>query len=366
VGSSFRSAAIVSYRLGGLDGVSVEAAKWAGALDQLGMEVITVAGDGHADYLVEGLGMVASQGVPPTGAVDETALRAALADAEVVVADNICSLPLNPAAGRAVAHALAGRPAVLRHHDLGWQRANLAHFVPDDPCWAHVTINDLSRRQLAQRGIAAATLRNRFDTSSPPGDGEATRRLLGIDPGERLALQPTRAIARKNVALGVALAEAIDARYWLTGPAEEGWGPELAQVLGSARIPVLHRPAPGQDPERAMADAYAACDVVLFPSTWEGFGNPVLEAAIHRRPIVVGAYPVAAELEAFGFHWFGVDDLQRLGEWLEAPDPELLEANASIAARHFSLTDLPDEIETILASLTGRGAVGAGPAGVAP
>ena len=37
---------VVSYRLGGQDGVSVEAAKWAWAFGQLGFDVATIAGSG--------------------------------------------------------------------------------------------------------------------------------------------------------------------------------------------------------------------------------------------------------------------------------------------------------------------------------
>src|SRR5271165_7558460 len=47
--------AVVSYRLGGEDGVSIEAAKWAWAFRQLGFDVTTVAGSGDADLVLSGL-----------------------------------------------------------------------------------------------------------------------------------------------------------------------------------------------------------------------------------------------------------------------------------------------------------------------
>ena len=56
--------AIVSFRLGGSDGVSVEAAKWAGAFGSLGLAVVTVAGSGPADHLLPGLAIGAPS--PPT------------------------------------------------------------------------------------------------------------------------------------------------------------------------------------------------------------------------------------------------------------------------------------------------------------
>ena len=59
-----RRAAILSYRLGMADGVSVTAAQWATALRRLGMHVTTVAGAGRADVLVEGLAIDAVR--PPS------------------------------------------------------------------------------------------------------------------------------------------------------------------------------------------------------------------------------------------------------------------------------------------------------------
>ncbi|HLU58689.1 MAG TPA: glycosyltransferase family 4 protein [Pseudonocardia sp.] len=337
-----KRAAIVSYRLGMADGVSVTAAQWASALQLIGMRVRTVAGDGEPDVTVPGLALDAER--PPS----RHELAAALDDADVVIADNICSLPMNMAAGDAVADYLRGRPAVLRHHDLPWERewyADITAWPPDDPQWRHVTVNELARAQLAERrGIAATTIYHGFSERPRPEARADVRAALGVGDGERLVLQPTRAIPRKNVDVGIAIAERLGATFWLTGPAEDGYAGELERLVRAARVPVRRRLPAGVD----MAAAYAACDAVVLPSSWEGFGLPLIEAALHRRPIVVADFPVAAELRAFGFRWFPVDDPGRLEAWLADPDTTLLDHNEKIAVEHFGIDALARRLERLL------------------
>src|SRR5215211_2448683 len=291
----------------------------------------------------------------PDGAADARRLATALAGADLVVVENICSLPINVHASSAASDALAGlRGAeVVDHHGVPWQRTVLAsgRGLPHElPGALHVVVNDRSRGELAARGITAHTIRNTFDFDAPPGDRDTTRADLGVADDELVVLQPTRAIARKNVPGGVRFAEALagfvpDRRvvYWLTGPAEDGYDRTLVRTMATTPLRVVHgrtaRPA----------DAYATADVVVFPSTWEGFGNPVIESVVARRPLAVHRYPVLDEILT-GLRVFSVEDPAEVAAWLQAPDRALLDANREVAGRDLSLGDLPGRLDTRFAA----------------
>ena len=327
--------------------MSVVAGTWQRTLERLGFRTTTVAGEGPVDRLVPGLAIDAAA-PPSAGEVAD-----ALVGVDLVVVENLLTIPLNLPASRVVAGVLRGRPALVHHHDPPWQRDRFAHVTElpaQDPAWRHVAISRLAAAELAERGIQSDVVYNAIELDDAPGqgDGAALRSRLGVDPRRPLLLHPVRAIERKDVPRALALATAVDGTYWLPGPAEEGYGPTLDAVLADATVPVVRMPFAHDE----RAAAYAAADAVLYPSTWEGFGIPPLEAAVHRRPVVVGDYPVAAELRAVGFRWLPADDAEPLRRALAEPAAlcDDLAHNDALVRRHFSMAGL----EAALADILGR------------
>ncbi|MGE0879667.1 MAG: glycosyltransferase [Acidimicrobiia bacterium] len=336
-------AAFLSFRLGFTDGVSVVAAQWQRAFEELGWRTTTVGGGGIVNHLVPGLAIGA------TTSATRAELDEALDGADLVIVENLLTIPMNLDASAAVADALRGRPALLHHHDPPWQRERFRHVTElpvDDPAWVHVTINQLTEREFRDRGYEALTIYNGFDVDETLGDRAVMRTQLEIGDRDRLLLHPVRAIERKNVPAAIALTEATGSHYWLPGPVEEGYGETLDALLAAARCPVHRFPMIG------APDAYAAADAVLYPSTWEGFGLPPFEAAIHRKPIVVGNYPVADELRPFGFWWLPPDDPEPLREALASPARfvDELEHNYALTRKHFSHEAMRSRIAELVAA----------------
>jgi glycosyltransferase involved in cell wall biosynthesis len=360
-------AVTVSFRLGGDDGVSVEARKWAWALRQLGFETRRVAGaiegaGGRDDVVIPGLAIDPIEaGSSGAGGVEAAVLRRALEPADLVVVENICSLPLNLDAARAVARAArehTGR-VCFRHHDLAWQRRRLAHleveFPPRIDGALHTTVNLRSRRELHARGYAdAVTIHNYFDLDPPPHDRAATRDHLGFGDDDFVLFQPARAIERKNVPGALRFAQQLQGlvpglalRLWISGPAEDGYAPVLERIVERTQIPITIGRAP------TAGDGYAASDLVVFPSTWEGFGNPVVESIAYRRACAAYPYPVLAEIVAAGVRVFSTQQPETVAKFL-AEQPAVRErffnANVNRARVSFSLADLPGAIDETFAS----------------
>ncbi|WP_237481974.1 glycosyltransferase [Lichenibacterium dinghuense] len=103
----------------------------------------------------------------------------------------------------------------------------------------------------------------------------------------------------------------------------------------------------GLAPERVAA-LYAAARVVVYPSVYEGFGFPILDALAHRRPILVRDLPPYDELSAglaqrANIHRYSddADLIRRL-----ADPPAWIEADSAAPARNWD--DAADDLRAAL------------------
>ena len=82
-----------------------------------------------------------------------------------------------------------------------------------------------------------------------------------------------------------------------------------------------------------VADLLAACDVMVFPSRWEGLGSAVVEALMLDTPLVYADLTVLQEVvDASG--------AERLATPVDASRPELLAAAVVRQVRYSSRTDV--------------------------
>jgi glycosyltransferase involved in cell wall biosynthesis len=66
--------------------------------------------------------------------------------------------------------------------------------------------------------------------------------------------------------------------------------------------------------EEELALAYQACVALISASVAEGYGIPIVEAAIHGKPAIVSDIPVFREIGGEGVKYFSLQDSQALSD----------------------------------------------------
>jgi glycosyltransferase involved in cell wall biosynthesis len=129
--------------------------------------------------------------------------------------------------------------------------------------------------------------------------GRALFGRLGLAAADPLLLLPARLVRRKRIELAITAAASLRrrgrrARLLVTGgpdphdPDASVYLAELRALVAEAGdhdvllLDVIGRSAD----DRMVADLYAFADAMILPSSSEGFGLPVVEAAVNRLPIV--------------------------------------------------------------------------------
>ena len=262
----------------------------------------------------------------------QTALLEDLGDCDVIIGHNFFTLHKNLVLTTAVyrlVKARMGPPWVAWHHDFAWLRSQYQpELHPGEPWellrrpWPgvrHVTVSQAQQTDLVRLyQIPAADIQVISPGVEPvefyrcPAIVSRLTSAWGLLEADCVFLLPARITRRKNIELGLRWLAAIrqesnwDARLVITGPP----GPHnptnaayLEHLLNLRRELQLDRAlhfvyeAGEAAHERLLladeevASFYQIADALIFPSRQEGFGIPILEAALARLPIFATDLP---------------------------------------------------------------------------
>jgi mannosylglucosylglycerate synthase len=339
----------VATRFVGIDGVSLEAKKWATVLEKLGQTCFYFSGESdqpaERDYLVPeahfkhpDVERIYKESFTSRIRDPKTTLRIHeikdyLKDQlgkfirefkiELLVVENALAIPFNLPLGLALTELIAetGIHTIAHHHDFFWERKrflvncvwdylNMA-FPPHLPFIHHVVINSSAANQLSLRtGISSMTIPNVMDFDNPPAPPDEyaadIRSALGVAPDEFFFLQPTRVVPRKKIEYAIELVARLNRKARLVishASGDEGTSYEqhLRNYAQELDVAVnfessLIREQRGRTPKGekiySLWDVYPHADIVTYPSEIEGFGNAFLEAVYFRRPVVVNDFSI--------------------------------------------------------------------------
>lgn len=358
----------ISTRFAGTDGVSLETEKWARVFENEGFECFYFAGELDRDPAHAFPVPKAHFMDPEIRSIFNTAfgsrvnsmrerrltnmiheikehLKDKLYDfigkfnIDLLVIENAVTIPLNIPLGLAITEVIAetGLQTIAHHHDFFWERQQFKTnsvwdylnmvFPPHLPTIHHVVISSSASNQLSLRtGISATIVPNVMDFKNPPHPPDAyaddVRTALGLDPDEKLILQPTRVVKRKGIENAIELVARLGMKARLVishASGDEGHDYEQRIIDYSRRMEVntlfvsdIINDRRGTTPDGrkiyTLYDIYHHADFVTYPSTREGFGNAFLEAVYYRKPILVNCYSIYTfDIKPKGFSAVEID-----------------------------------------------------------
>jgi glycosyltransferase involved in cell wall biosynthesis len=199
------------------------------------------------------------------------------------------------------------RPLVVTVHDLAFLR-DPSHFTPHG---VRFFTRALDRTRELARAVIVPSVATALDCEQAGIEPErihviphGSRPHVAPEASERRLTLPDRYVLwcgtwepRKNVgallaAFKLVAAEDKDIHLVLVGP--RGWGERVAPDASSPSAERVH--LLGRLDTAQLGEAYARAEAFCFPSTWEGFGLPVLEAMAAGLPVVTSRDTSMAEI----------------------------------------------------------------------
>jgi mannosylglucosylglycerate synthase len=315
---------------------------------------------------------------------------------DIIIPQNVLAIPMHIPLGIAVTEFLAETqlPAIAHHHDFYWERTRFSVGAIKDyldmafPCtlpnMRHVVINQAAQEQLSLRkGVSSLLVPNVFDfENSPPGIDKYTENIraeIGIADDDIFILQPTRIVPRKGIEHAIKLVGALNnpkCKLVISHEAGDEGLEYKNQLINLAKeenvdlyfidhmISEVRQVDVSGKKKYTLWDLYPHADLVTYPSTYEGFGNALLEAIYFKIPVVINRYSIfIQDIEPKGFKLCALDGfvtnrvVNHVREILFNPEARktMVEYNFRVAKRHYSYAVVRRMLRTHITTLTGVG-----------
>ncbi len=245
--------------------------------------------------------------------------------ADRVIVHNVMTMPLNLALTEVLATLAREHPDrfIAWTHDISYFDERYAAMRRDGAPWdlvtrpvpgvRYVTVSEQRAEQLSRlTGLARGDIEvvtNGIDMGEVLGLAPTGLRLaqrLDLFDADPLLLLPVRLTRRKRVEAAIDATAVLRRRgrapmlvvTGATGPHNAANKAYLAELTARAKkVEGVHLLAAlDVKPTYAtVVDLFSLADVLVFPSESEGFGIPMLEAGLHRLPIVCSDIPALRE-----------------------------------------------------------------------
>jgi len=339
---------IIIGRIGGVDGVALETEKWIEVLKRLGHEVFIISGEfefwkmdpDHHDHFPllsffspavkweqrkafyepdRDPGPILDHIKDISNIITEKLHNWVRAHKiEVLLSENASALPSHIAMGVAIKKLVqnTGLPIVTHDHDFHWERGARYSSSHKE---VNILINDTfplllpDVRHAVINTFGVETFKNKFNLETtmvpnvmdfersygiPNKDNRYFLKNLGVAEDEIALLQVTRIVRRKGIETAVLLIDKLNdkkVKLIITGNDNDDQNREyyneiVDQIhdlnLANQVIFASHMVRDHKD----LSDVYAHGRACTYFSTYEGFGNAFVEAALAKKPIFVNNY----------------------------------------------------------------------------
>ncbi|WP_372367280.1 glycosyltransferase [Candidatus Uabimicrobium sp. HlEnr_7] len=374
--------ALMHFRAGETDGVSLEMDKWKKAMKHLGHECLIVSGCGgdynhpyldfrHSKVQNFFANAFSALNVTPS-ALEELAqeiydkISIFLEETfrnispQILIVNNVFSLPLNIPLAKCIVN-LAQKyniKIIGFHHDFYWEREiydttcsyidnELQQYFPPCSLEKHLVINSIAQNSLEkQKKMSSIVVDNYFDfekvTFEKDNYNVELRQKLNIGENDIFVLHATRIVRRKGIEFALQTCAAIQQKLVDENDPRKvhivfpGLQEDTIYLEELKKYAEFYKIEPQFIPDLcthtresgtfSLWDFYVEADLVTYTSLYEGWGNQLIEAIAAKKPIILYEYPVfESNIKQLGFETFSLGNSYKEENHIRYIDKQIID-----------------------------------------